>query len=150
MKTKKLSLLLALCCIISIVLAIPAFAAEDSFPYSFKMKASQSSNYSDTAYTRTAVDTENPWKVDFRYNGEGDNTIAIYWLAADKLIGHSQVSSSYNVVAGSGAKYYRAYETATGEDCVLGAKNNNNVTSSYTISGYWDEEIGEHVDGLPD
>lgn len=144
MKTKRLLIAIIVVSIFSSILfSINAFAGEDNFPYSFTMKANQASSYSSDSYERTTIYYDNPWKVNMTFNGEGTGTIATYWIAS-KII-HTAYSAKHNVTQGSGDHYYFAYSNASGEYVRLGVQNNNNTTNSYTVSGYWDEEIGHQI-----
>ena len=61
--------------------ASQAFASDDNIPYSFKIKANYANTYSDEEYRQT-TNTQNEWKVNMTYSGEGKGTITTYWLAA--------------------------------------------------------------------
>lgn len=46
----------------------------------------------------------------------------------------------HDIKEGTGDHYYSAFSSASQRDVCLGAENNNNSSSTYTVSGYWDEE----------
>lgn len=148
MKTNKIiAIILALCCVMSVFLAVPAFAAEDNFPYSFELKSSMGSSYSSDGYNRETSYPDNPWKVNMTYSSEGQGTAAYYWIATS--IVHTQCSNRYLVTQGSGDNYFRAYDDIQNKTVKLGVKNNNNVSQSYEVAGYWDEEVGVIMNDLP-
>lgn len=123
---------------------ISASAAEtNSFPYSFKMKADQGKSYSKDLNYRGTGKTSVPWMVNMTFNAEGEGTKAQYFLASSSTP-YENVSAYKTVTQGSGAKYFHAYSSANKRTVQLAARNNNDVTKSYTISGYWDEETAEH------
>ena len=142
--SKKLCLVLAVFMVMSIVLMVPAFAAEDNFPYSFTMKKNCANNYTNDSLYRDSDRTNNPWKVNMTYNAEGTTAIATYWLAGSG-VGHTQYSDVMNVSCGSGNHYKGVYNNAYHKYTCLGVRNNNNVATAYTVSGYWDEETGGTV-----
>ncbi|WNB92541.1 DUF2712 domain-containing protein [Bacillus sp. NEB1478] len=113
-----------------------AFASNDNVPYSFTLKPGYGNSYSAERYRQTS-DTSNKWKVNLSYSSEGAGTVATFWL--DKST--TQVSDTHDVAQGSGNHYYTAFSTANQHDVRLGAENNNYSANSYSISGYWDEEI---------
>ncbi|MBP1564747.1 MAG: DUF2712 domain-containing protein [Oscillospiraceae bacterium] len=61
-----------------------------------------------------------------------------YWLT--KSSDKATASDFHDVKQGSGAKYYKALKNASETYVVLAAENNNYDASSYSVSGYWDEE----------
>lgn len=142
MKNKKLfATVLTLCCLLSIATTITVLAADENFAYSFTMKADCGESYCDTARLRDTDNTHNPWKVDFRVSGEGENTIAYYWIASS--FWHQACSNRFAVKCDSNPYYFPSYADKGGTNVKLGVQNNNDVSNSYIVSGYWDEEIGE-------
>ena len=107
-------------------------------PYSLKIKANYANTYSDEEYRQT-TNTQNKWKVNMTYSEEGKGTITTYWLAAYNS-NHDRVSATHDIKEGTGDYYYSAFSSASQRDVCLGAENNNNSSSTYTVSGYWDEE----------
>lgn len=149
MKSKKiLACVLSVCCIMSVLLTVPAFAGEDSFAFNFTMKAYQWKNYTNDERLRTAPNTNNPWKVNLAFSEEGEGTIAIFWLAENNIAKTPQAHSQ-SVKQGTGKHYYKAYASAQNKNVVLGVMNNNDMTKSFKVSGYWDEEIGRLMDNIP-
>ncbi len=72
-----------------------------------------------------------------------------YFFLAGTNLTRTQYSLESAVAQGTGAQYNRAYDNAQDKNVTLGARNNNNNSSSFTISGYWDEEIGRIMNNLP-
>lgn len=145
-KNKIIAVILSVCCVLSVVFTIPVFAEENDYPFSFDMKQNCKKSYSSDSYERITKYTDNPWKVNMTYNAEGSDAKATYFIATSVV--HTQCSDSHTIKAGSGNHYYKAYETATDKYIKLGVKNNNDVAKKYTVSGYWDEEIGKRMSGL--
>lgn len=121
-------------------LSLPTFAAEDNYGYSFSIKTHQNNTYGGDAKYRQTTNTSNKWKVELSYSGEGKGTGTRFWLVKDN-ISKTQVSTSTIAYQGGGAKYTDAYNDASKQYVKLGAENNNYSANSYTVSGYWDEEI---------
>lgn len=120
--------------------AIPAFASDDNIAFKFSLQANGANSYvSDSAARyRQTTNTSNPWKVKVTEQTGDSDYKATFWLAKKASSNHKQVSDAHNVIAGSGAHYYDARDTASETNVVLGADNNNNVASR--VEGYWDEE----------
>ncbi len=70
------------------------------------------------------------------YTSKGTGKIATYWL--DKS--GTQVSNTVDVQQGGGSYYRSAKQTASKSYVCLAAENNNYTSTTYTVSGYWDEE----------
>lgn len=121
-----------------------AYGSDNNIGYSYSVPGGQNWGFSDAEY-RGASDTSVPWKVNFTYSSEGAGTCMQYFLAGTEWFSPSKLSDYKLVKQGSGAKYYRAYDSAYKRDVRLGARNNNNVSNSYTVSGYWDEETEKHT-----
>lgn len=113
-------------------------ASDDNHSFSFTMKAKQANSYNAAARFRQTYNTNNEWKVNLKNNAEGGGTIAIFWIA--KADGKAAASSKHSVAQGSGTHYYKANSKGNHTDVQLAAKNNNNTSKSYKISGVWDEE----------
>ncbi len=116
---------------------VPAFASDDNVAFSFTVKGAYANTYSAKRYRQT-TNTSNKWKVNLAYSEEGVGTYTTFWLASSS--DHDVVSGIHDVKQGSGDHYYNAYSTASESYVCLGAENNNYTTSTYVISGYWDEE----------
>ena len=141
MKTNKIiSIILAMCCIMSILCVVPAFAGDDSIPYSFTMKAELQKSYCSEARERTTQNPNNTWKVNMTFNEEGENTVAKYFIATSII--KTPCSDKHDIKQGSGEHYFVAYGNASNKYVKLGVMNNNDSTKKYTVSGYWDEETG--------
>lgn len=136
---------LIICLIIISVISVSAsaYAYDNDIGYSFIVKANGASSYSSNSEYRGATTTATPWKVNLTYSAEGTGTYMRFFLAKSGILS-TQASDHHDVKQGSGAKYYRAYEIANQTTVKLGAKNNNLVSNTYTISGYWDEETAYH------
>lgn len=113
-----------------------ALASNDKVPYSFTLKANYGNNYSGERYRQTE-NKDNKWKVNMTYTSEGAGKVATYWL--DKS--GTQVSDTVDVHQGAGEYKRSAYQTASQSYVRLAAENNNYTSTTYTVSGYWDEEI---------
>lgn len=113
-----------------------AFASNDNVEFSFKLQPNHGNSYSGSRYRQTS-DSTNKWKVNLAYSSEGKGTVATFWL--DKS--GTRVSDTHNVTQGTGDHKYLAFSTANQSNVRLGAENNNPTPDSYTVSGYWDEEI---------
>lgn len=144
---KLLVCILALTCIITVAV-VPVIAAEENISFSFTVKSYQKNSYASGSRLRETGRTDNPWKVNLAYTAEGAGSMNYFFLAGTNLT-RTQYSNAYGVVQGTGAHYYRAYDNAQDKNVTLGARNNNNNSSSFTISGYWDEEIGRIMNNLP-
>lgn len=134
---RKIMTLLAISMLVT-SFAIPVFASDDNIYYSYTVKANYGNTYTEGRWRQTES-TSNPWKVNFTYSGEGEGTITTYWLARYND-SHTQASNTQNVYQGSGAQYFSAWSNANVASVCLAMENNNNVTYTYTASGYWDEE----------
>ncbi len=124
-------------------LSTSAYGSDNDIYFSFSVGANKAWGYSGEVY-RGPSGTEVPWKVNFTLSSEGTGTYMNYFL----LTPGSQYSklSDYKLVQqGSGAKYYHAYDSAYNTNLRLGAMNNNVVTKSYNVGGYWDEETAKHT-----
>ncbi|RLQ94882.1 DUF2712 domain-containing protein [Falsibacillus albus] len=113
-----------------------AHASNDNVPYSFTLKPNYANSYTTSRYRQTS-NTSNKFKVNLAYSSEGSGTYATFWL--DKS--GTRVSDVHDVKQGSGNHYYTPFSTANQSYVRLGAENNNYSASSYSVSGYWDEEI---------
>lgn len=115
-----------------------AKASDDNHSFSFSMKSSQTNSYNAAARYRQTSNPNNKWKVKLENNAEGAGTIAIFWIA--RADNKEAASDKHKVAQGSGAHYYNANNKGNQTDVQLAAKNNNNTSKSYKISGVWDEE----------
>ena len=134
---KKVAVALAAVVLIG-TMNISASASNDNYGFEFTLKANSKSSYSGKRYRQTKK-TDNKWKVDFTYSAEGAGTKAIFWLAKNNL-DRTIVSKQVTIKQGSGPKLNDAETGASRTDVRLGTKNNNNVSNTYKVSGYWDEE----------
>ncbi len=141
-----LIVIMALLCFAS-TFSVVSMAAEDAFGYSFKVKAKMKKSYANDSRQRTTGRTDNPWKVELSYTGEGKGSMNYFFIA--KTWNKDECSRMYGVAQGTGPHYYRALENAQNQYVTLGARNNNNNEDTFTISGYWDEEIGRILPDLP-
>ena len=121
-----------------------AYGGDNNIGYSFSVPGGQNWAFSNAKY-RGPSGTSVPWKVNFTYSSEGVGTYMQYFLAGTEWISLSKLSDYKMVKQGSGVKYYHAYDSAYNRNVRLGARNNNNVSKSYTVSGYWDEETAKHT-----
>ncbi|MGN8712135.1 DUF2712 domain-containing protein [Hornefia butyriciproducens] len=112
------------------------FASNDNYGFSFKLKAGYQNSYSEKRYRQT-TNEDNKWKVNMKYNSEGDGCKATFWLAKSDE-NRTVVSNTHTIKQGSGAHYYKATAGASKTNVRLGAENNNDAAC--TISGFWDEE----------
>ncbi len=138
MKKRGLAMVTAMVSIFVINATAPVYAANDDIGYSFKIKANYKNSYSSSRYRQTK-NTDNKWKVNMTYSGEGTGTVTTYWLSKND-VSHTRVSGTHDVKQGSGAHYYKAYKGASETRVRLSAENNNDSSKTYTVSGYWDEE----------
>lgn len=111
-----------------------ASASDDNVGYSFTIGPNYSNSYSSARYRETSSNA-NPWKVKFAYSAEGSGTFTTFWL--DKS--GTRVSVAPVVKQGT-TEYNGTYDGAQKSNVRLGAENNNFNSSSYKVSGYWDEE----------
>lgn len=89
------------------------------------------------ARERTAKKTNNAWKVKMTDSGEGQGSITVFWLIDDN---DKKVSPKMDVKCNSQAHYKEAYASASGKRVRLEAENNNFNSSTYSVTGVWDEE----------
>lgn len=113
-------------------------ASDDNVCYSYNIKANAKETYTTSRYRQTKK-TYNPWKVDFAWSGEGAGTKTTYYLALYNSE-HEAASNEYTIKQGTGAHYYNAFSNASQKNVCLAMKNNNYNSSTYYVSGYWDEE----------
>ncbi len=66
------------------------------------------------------------------------NTINTFWLEHSN---GANVSAAHDVKEGTGNHYYVPYTSANESYVRLTTENNNFDNNSYTVSGFWDEEI---------
>ncbi len=137
-KNLKKIIVLGSCMFCLISASLTCHASDDDIGFLFKLRSNYANTYSSSRYRKTKS-YDNPWKVNMTYNEEGDGCIATYWLAKYN-VDNTRCSGTYDVTQGSGPHYYVAWESAKQSDVVLGAENNNDTFSSYTVSGSWDEE----------
>ncbi len=137
-RKKGLAMIATIAAVFVINCTVPIYAANDNIGYSFEIKANYKNSYSSSRYRQTK-NTDNKWKVNMTYSGEGKGTVTTYWLAKDNF-SRTRVSDTHDVKQGSGAHYYKAYKSASDTKVRLGAENNNDSSKTYTVSGYWDEE----------
>ena len=115
-----------------------AKASDDNHSFSFTMKSKQANSYNAAARYRQTSNPNNKWKVNLQNSAEGAGTISIFWIA--RADNKKAASNKYKVAQGTGAHYYNANNNGNQTDVQLAAKNNNNSSKSYKISGVWDEE----------
>lgn len=130
-----------------LVLSIAAFgmkgvvanaASDNNVGFSFHILENQHISFGADPRYRSTSNTNNCWKVNMTYSGEGVGTCTYFWLGSGTTI----VSNHVVVKQGSGAKYRFAYETASQTHVRLRAQNNNQSINGYDVGGYWDEETG--------
>lgn len=134
---RKVMIIFAMAMIIAMN-TMTVFASNDNYGYSYTVKAEHGNTYTQVSRYRQTTNTKNQWKVDMTYSGEGKGTVTTYWLALFDT--HAIASGTHNVTQGSGAKYFDATSVASQRNVCLGFENNNYTTSTYVVSGYWDEE----------
>lgn len=144
LKKSIIGILAVLMILASVVISASAYGNDNNYGYSFNTKGNQGWSYSNDIRYRGATTTKTPWKVNFTYSSEGTGTIMKYFLASSGWF-PSKLSNFKNVTQGSGNKYFQAYDDACKADVQLAARNNNNTSYTYTISGYWDEETAKHA-----
>lgn len=135
--SKKVAALVMAVSAVATSVVMPVSASDDNHGYSFSVGAYYGNGYSSERYRQT-TNTNNKWKVDMTYSSEGQGTKITYWLA--KSSDKATASDFHDVKQGSGAQYYKALKNASETHVVLAAENNNYDASSYSVSGYWDEE----------
>ncbi|WP_285769014.1 DUF2712 domain-containing protein [Peribacillus sp. SI8-4] len=124
-------------------------AGNENSGYTFKIKKNQGNESRSTKYRQT-TNERNTWKVRMYKSGEGTNTYTTYWL--EKSDG-TNVSPAVDVKAGnkdskSGRNYYiKGNWGANAANVRLTAENNNVSSSTFSVSGYWDEETGRMLPG---
>lgn len=118
-----------------VAFAVPSFASNDNIGYSFNLSSGYLNSYSTGRYRQT-TNTENRWKVNMTYHSRSKTGKATYWLArsGDK----ERVSSTIDVICGSGPHYKNAWSGASQATVCLGCENYYDNTA--TVAGYWDEE----------
>ncbi len=130
-----------------LVLSIAAFgltgvtanaASDNNVGFSFHVNENQHASFGAEPRYRSTSKTNNCWKVNMTYSGEGVGTCTYFWLGS----GTTVVSNRVLVKQGSGARYRFAYETASQTNVRLRAQNNNQSITGYDVGGYWDEETG--------
>lgn len=121
-----------------------AYSYDDDYFFLFNVPKEQQWGYINDAKYRGTRYVETPWKVNFASSSEGTGTIMQFFLLNNSWFSYQQRSDYKSVQQGSGNKYFKAYESANQSDVRIGARNNNNVSNSYEVSGYWDEETAKH------
>lgn len=127
------------------IMSVSAYASDNNYYFAFEVRENQHWAHSDKAYNRGATSTATPWKVNFAASEEGKGTIMQFFLYEHSWPNYPKHSDYKNVTQGTGDRYFHAYDSASGEDLFLGARNNNYSPNKYDISGYWDEETAKHA-----
>ena len=112
------------------------FASNNNYGFSFRLKSGYRNSYSKERYRQTG-NQFNKWKVNLKYNSEGNGTKATFWLAKNNK-SRTVVSLTHDVKQGTGVHYYTATAAASRTYVRLAAENNNNAPCG--VAGFWDEE----------
>ncbi len=121
-----------------------AYSYDNNYYFSFTVGDHQKWGYIGSSQYRGTKYVETPWKVNFMTSSEGTGTIMQFFLLNNSWIDYRKYSDYKDVKQGTGDKYFHAYDEANQKDVRIGARNNNYVPNSYTVSGYWDEETAKH------
>lgn len=122
---------------VGVILPMNTLAANDNIDFSFKIGILHANGKEKAGRYRQTTSTDNPWKVKLDSSGEGKGTVTRFWLENASA---GNVSTTRNATQGKGAYYTDAYLSANKRDVWLTGENNNYNTTSYTVSGKWDEE----------
>ena len=113
-----------------------AFASNDNYGFHFNLRSGHRNSYTKPRYRQTS-NQFNEWKVNLKFNSEGDGTKATFWLAKNNK-SRTLVSLTHDVKQGTGAHYYVATAGASRTYGRLGGENNNYAPCR--TAGFWDEE----------
>lgn len=122
-----------------------AYSYDNNYYFSFTVGDHQKWGYIGSSQYRGTRYVETPWMVNFTSSSEGAGTVMEFFLLNNDWFRYEKRSDYKRVQQGSGKKYFHAYDSANQSDVRIGARNNNNVAYSYTVSGYWDEETAKHA-----
>ena len=145
-KDKVVSIFLAMLLIVS-TFAVTGYAltdelsTDDNHSFSFKIPANQNQGRYTSGKFRSTTDHNNAWKVNFKTSNE-PGTGNTYTKFSICLNDGTLASSWHTVQESSGAHYYAGNDWGDYITVYLHGKDNNNIASSYPVSGYWDEETG--------
>ncbi|MDY2960369.1 MAG: DUF2712 domain-containing protein [Hornefia sp.] len=135
-RTKSIKLSIVILSLLTFISASGiVFASNDNYGFTFHLKSKYRNSYSSARYRQTSNEY-NKWKVNLKYNSEGNGAIATFWLVRAKS--KAVASLTHDVKQGTGAHYYTATAAASRTNVRLAAENNN--SSACTVAGYWDEE----------
>ena len=134
---KKLSMVLVAVMALFYGFANFASASNDNYVFDTIVKPYWLDNYNPGGRFRDTTHTNNPWKVNLRYSGEGRGTLTDFWLENRN---DTRVTNKETVKQGVGAHYFKAYASASQTKVWLMCENNNFNGETYRITGYWDEE----------
>lgn len=129
----KISMLVAMICALE---SMVIMASDDNVKFSADVKSYQSNTRTNGRYRQTKY-VENPWKVKLETSTEGDGDITTFWL---ELFGGRNVSADVYAVQGGPTYYNNPYDSANQGDVYLTMENNNYNGTTYSVTGYWDEE----------
>lgn len=135
--SKKISMTLVAIMALFYGLANFASASNDNYAFDTIVKPYWLENYNSGSRFRDTSHTNNPWKVNLKYSGEGEGTITEFWLENSKDV---RVTKKERVKQGVGAHYFKAFDSASRTKVWLMCQNNNFAGETYRVTGYWDEE----------
>lgn len=115
-------------------------AVDNNIDFAFTIYAKNAISRDTNRQYRTTRDNNDAWKVNLRESSESTSKCGNYFCLS---LEDCKVASKWQLVEkGSGTHYYAAYDDADNTYVYLMAKDNNNSSKVYQISGFWDEETG--------
>lgn len=145
-KTKKIiGLALAILSIATITIPNVFAGEENDNPYGFHIDGWHNNSHSKSR-ERYTDDPSDRWKVKLSTTGEGKGTYTTFWL--ENYTGDN-VSKTVDVKQGKGYYYRPSYRKGCRIYVYLTAENNNFNSTTYDVTGYWDEETGVYENVTP-
>ncbi len=121
---------------------IVAFTSTNyNYSYSFTVPANRGMVKTSTGYKRQTSNVNNAWKINLKNSAE-DGTGRTFTQFCICLNDKTAASAWYSIQETTGDYFKKANDAAGWKTVYLGARDNNNIASSYKVSGVWDEETG--------
>ncbi len=121
--------------------AVSAFAGDENLIYSFNIQANRNVTRYTVGQFRDTTNNNNAWKVNFKTSNEPGTGRTFTEYVITKSDG-TLAASWHSVQVSTGAHYYAANDNGDFATVYLNGRDNNNIASTYTVTGYWDEETG--------
>ncbi|WP_312092316.1 DUF2712 domain-containing protein [Niallia sp.] len=139
---KKKALTFGLVSLLSVGVLMPNLGHAEDNPreYQILVPNYHGNGQEDQGYLRESGDSRVQWGVSLTNSDEGNGTYTRFWL---ELGTGANVTNGHDVKEGGGYKQYdfEKASDAKGKKVYLTAENNNYNSSTFEITGEWDEEI---------